>query len=247
MEIKKINLDRKPIETDYIRSKQDFQHVLANYKKGHIPVFKQPLFYGVIGFASLATLITVSLFNFNSPENDKITTSKTDLIENAPIKKISKDSKQVAMAKVIMASSTVEKSGPENKKSTIRSNNPIPESDNQVISEDVVIERKSKPSTSNIPHISGISDGSITISDFCSEKGILLRSEKEVVSFRLQYVSGGSDKMIVVSGNKIPDSVCAEMSKSSMEQLVFITDIEVRDEQGRVSVPSMNLWVSNKG
>ena len=70
MEIKKVNLDRKPITSEYIQSKQDFQHVVNAFSKTKIPVWKQPLFYGAIGVASLATVVTSTVIHFNNTEID---------------------------------------------------------------------------------------------------------------------------------------------------------------------------------
>lgn len=241
MEIKKINVDRKPLETEYIQSKQDFQQVLANYKKSHIPVFKQPLFYGVIGFASLTALIAFSVFNLNPEKNDKIITSKsTVVVEN---KTISPEAEKASLVpkEVVVKSATIAVNQQVQKTESLETEPYV-----QPIAENH-IEKKVISTPSNFPHISGISEGDITVTQLCDQDGILLRNGKEVVSFKFQYVSGGSDKIVAVTGNKIPASVCSEMSKSSVEQLVFITDIEAKDANGMVKVPSMNLWISNKG
>lgn len=246
MEIKKINVDRKPLGTEYIQSKQDFQHVLANYKKAHIPVFKQPLFYGVIGFATIAALISVSIINFNSSKNEEIITSKIN-------KEISKPTEHVKVAilksNITLPEGSFKVTAPVSKNETQRA----------VEKSSIVIEtpaekeiqlkseKKVSPTPSNFPHISGISEGDISFSELCNGDGIQLRNGSEIVGFKFQYVSGGSDKIISVSGNKVPAAVCSEMTKSGIEQLVFITDIEAMSGKGIVHVPNMNLWVSNKG
>lgn len=246
MEIKKINVDRKPLETEYIQSKQDFQHVLANYKKAHIPVFKQPLFYGVIGFASLATLITVSVFNINPEQNDKIITSKNETKVSTTEKPgpIQKSDLKLFVKPATLQIAKIDR--PEQTKAKVESD--IPQETKSVQTQIVAQpEKKVSPTPSNFPHISGISEGAISISQLCNSEGILMRNGLDVVAFKFQYISGGTDKQIAVSGNKIPSTVCAEMTKSNLEQLVFITDIEANSANGKVNVPSMNLWVSNKG
>jgi hypothetical protein len=246
MEIKKINVDRKPLETEYIQSRQDFQHVLANYKKAHIPVFKQPLFYGVIGFASLAALITVSAFNINPEKNDKITTSKSETIVSNTVKPspIFESELKPSVKPATLQIAKIEKTGSDQEKAEVIS--PV-NSKTLLTTTESKTEKNASSLPSNFPHISGISEGAISISQLCGNDGVQMRNDLEVVSFRFQYISGGTDKIVSVAGNKIPPTICAEMTKSNLEHLVFITDIEVEGTNVLVKVPNMNLWVSNKG
>ncbi|MFN5910858.1 MAG: hypothetical protein ACK45H_05950, partial [Bacteroidota bacterium] len=68
MEIKKVNLDRQQVGSDYIRSRQDFEYILKAHRSSTNPVWKQPLFYGVVGFATIASAFFVSLFELNELE-----------------------------------------------------------------------------------------------------------------------------------------------------------------------------------
>ena len=76
MKTRKINLDRAPISSDKIKSKQDFEHVLTNYNSIKPSFWTKPWFYGPVGLASLA--IVFSLFinsaNSNPNENEKKST-----------------------------------------------------------------------------------------------------------------------------------------------------------------------------
>lgn len=246
MEIKKINVDRKPLETEYIQSKQDFQHVLANYKKAHIPVFKQPLFYGVIGFASLAALMTVSVFNINPEENEKIITSKTTNPQSSF--KNEGYNQETTFGETEDANSLeVAKINFSEQKLVEKENSVKLETQNIEATVEVRSEKKVSSTPSNFPHISGISEGAITVSELCNNLGILMGNGMKIVSFKFQYLGGGTEKLISVSGNKIPSSVCDEMSKSNIDQLIFITDIEAESVKGVVNAPSMNLWISSKG
>jgi hypothetical protein len=73
MKARKINLDRAPISSDKIESKQDFEHVLTNYKLIKPSFWTNPWFYGPVGLASLAIVVSLLMNNVNSnPEaNEK--------------------------------------------------------------------------------------------------------------------------------------------------------------------------------
>ena len=85
MKIKKVNLDRKPLDTAYVQQKQDFQQLMNMYRKVTNPVWKQPLFYGVIGFASVAAVVVSSLIDFNSEpiQNTTTLTEKKETIKSS--------------------------------------------------------------------------------------------------------------------------------------------------------------------
>jgi len=74
----KINVDRPKIKTEDIVSKQDFGKVLNGYNKMKTPIFKNPWFYGVIGVATVAVLLTVN--SKTTEENDTKITS-TEIIQ----------------------------------------------------------------------------------------------------------------------------------------------------------------------
>lgn len=76
----KINLDRKPLNSGYIESKQNFNQVLAGFKQIKPPIWKNPWFYGPIGVASLAILISLSLLNSNSEINENKSTLNTSSV-----------------------------------------------------------------------------------------------------------------------------------------------------------------------
>ncbi|MBI1837024.1 MAG: hypothetical protein HYR91_07135 [Flavobacteriia bacterium] len=68
MKTRKINLDRTPIESEYVQSKQNFDHVLSNYKAIKPTLWKNPWFYGPIGLASIALVVALSIGgNENEP------------------------------------------------------------------------------------------------------------------------------------------------------------------------------------
>lgn len=61
MEIKKVNLDRTKLSSDYIERKQDFKGIVSQAKILKPIEWKSPWFYGAISLSSVAI---ASLINF---------------------------------------------------------------------------------------------------------------------------------------------------------------------------------------
>ncbi len=79
----KINVDRPQIKSEDISSRQNFDKVLDGYQKLKPPIFKNPWFYGAIGVASLAILLTVGAINSKTAtDENKITSSEQQLPED---------------------------------------------------------------------------------------------------------------------------------------------------------------------
>ena len=66
MKNQRILVDRELLSKDYIKSKEDFGHVLSQVKNLKPPVWKTPWFYGPVGLAVAA--ITISAVNLNCIE-----------------------------------------------------------------------------------------------------------------------------------------------------------------------------------
>lgn len=64
-----MNLDRNPITSDQIKSKQNFDHILMKHKASNLPFWKSPWFWGPTGLASVGALLFLSLNSFNHQNN----------------------------------------------------------------------------------------------------------------------------------------------------------------------------------
>ena len=95
----KINVDRPQIKSEDIASRQNFDKVLDGYQKLKPPIYKNPWFYGAIGVASLAILLTIGSLNSKTDTNEnKITSNNQELPEDtkcihAPIENVNVDFK----------------------------------------------------------------------------------------------------------------------------------------------------------
>lgn len=248
MEIKKVNLDRKPISSEYIQSKQDFQHVVNAFSKTKIPVWKQPLFYGAIGVASLATVVTSAVIHFNNTETD----GKTITLSSANNERKSEHTSNVQFAAVQSSHMNKEEKIEKGvKKSTGMSDEKQSESPMSIeldrpISKASLASKKSiedESFSTMLPNISGVYQGDISYDKLCSSNGIEVKNGVEVRSFKIQYATGISDKEVVIRDKKLSEVVCKDLEKSGFNQMVFITEIEAFDGVQKITLPSMNFWV----
>jgi len=75
MSHRKVNLDRPNLNSEQIRSKQNFEQVLSKYHLLKTPVWKSPWFWGPTGLASLGIAIALSISYSNSQNNPDDKTS----------------------------------------------------------------------------------------------------------------------------------------------------------------------------
>ena len=248
MEIKRVNLDRKPISSEYIQSKQDFQHVVNAFSKTKIPVWKQPLFYGAIGVASLAAVVTSTVIHFNNNESDGKKTTLSSTKEN--IKSDIPSSIQFAAAQTISAQKEANQEKRLEKVQTVSTDKNAETTDLKTfirpiskasLSSNESIEDESFSTL--LPNISGVYQGDISYDKLCSSNGIEVKNGVEVRSFKIQYATGNSDKEVVIKDKKLTEVVCKDLEKSGFNQMVFITEIEAFDGFQKITLPSMNFWV----
>ena len=56
MEIKRFNLDRQPLSSEYIASKQNYKAVMANVSTNRHSGVRSPLFFGAVGLSSIGLI-----------------------------------------------------------------------------------------------------------------------------------------------------------------------------------------------
>lgn len=253
MEIKKVNLDREPISSAYIQQKQDFTSVVKMHKRYSDILWKKTFFYGGIGIASIATasMFLLSDFELNNTESNNIQSSINTTAVSGELPKnifttkhsLATNQQTKTFVKEVSPYSNVMK----NKQSTTR-----------IISNEREVEENESPEKSLInevvlsrnvqmPSISGKFNGSITNLELCDPEGIIAGRDVSVKKFKIQYTSGNNNIEIDVVGNKIPESVCEEISAAGFSQMIFITNINADSEKGIIALPSMNFWLEING
>lgn len=249
MKIKKVNLDRKPLDTAYVQQKQDFQQLMNMYRKVTNPVWKQPLFYGVIGFASVAAVVVSSLIDFNSEpiQNTTTLTEKKETIKSSVNTSLNHKAVKLVNPKEssIQDEPRLSVEMVERRKTTELKKNTEPEEMKAAFSEkniDEPVVPVTKPSAL-IPSISGQSHGTLKASQLCALAGIEMGQEIKISSFHILYSVGLREKLVSVKGKNIPAEVCKDLELSGYEQMVFITEIQGVKDGEVVGLPSLNFWV----
>ena len=84
----KFNLDREPLESDYIDSKKNFNKVVKGYQASNFPIWKRPWFYDSTGAAAFALILSMTIFNDEEPYDNTSTLATTiqniDDLEDTP-------------------------------------------------------------------------------------------------------------------------------------------------------------------
>ena len=226
--MEKINtiLDRKPINSEYINSKQDFNKVKNGFQKLKPPVFKQTWFYGAVGMAAVAMVfIAVSL---TSADDDKEMIASADVKNETPLEQEPSEKKAVLVADLSDQEEDVPEVEPVLAKSTIEKPAPIAEKpptvERRVVAKPSLIRETPKITQ---PHIAGVFGGAIAFVDFCDPAGIQVNKDIAIVEYTIHYMSCTQDVTFKMRGGKIPPGVCNEL-RNCGEQI----EIDFRNVKG---------------
>ena len=98
---------------------------------------------------------------------------------------------------------------------------------------------KKEKSTSLFANISGYSEGEIGYSLICSEIEANNFSNYEVTEFKISF----GTKDYIVSGNRIPDTICFEIANCCINSMIFFTNIMGvnKDDESLIYLLPLNL------
>lgn len=226
--MEKINtiLDRKPINSEYINSKQDFNKVMNGFQKLKPPVYKQAWFYGAVGLAAVVMVFTgVSV---TSTDDNKKTIASADVKKEVPLEQEPSE-KNVALV-LDLEGKTEEALEVEPVITEPAIVKPV-----SVVEKPPTVERrvsKELPVVAEIPkitqpHISGVFSGAIAFTDFCDPVGIQVNKDVAIVEYTIHYMSCTQDVTFKMRGSKIPQGVCNEL-RNCGEQI----EIDFRNVKG---------------
>lgn len=250
MEKIKTILDRKPLSSDYIRSKQDFAKVMNGAKGLSKPYWKSNWFYGTVGVATVAIIVSaITLTNSETPKKD-------------PAKK-----KVMVAAQQDQSEKTTETASKFNSEVDQTEDN-IPEIEQEetqveIITEPEIEQREveappvqarveepeieEKPKVVEIasPNIAGVTGGPIAFKDFCDPLGIQVGDGILIYRYTIQYRSCARDVTARVSGNKLPYQLCPEIKDCGAPIEVNFSKIEAYDrDNNKVELKDFSLVTS---
>jgi len=226
MEKIKTILDRKPLSSDYIRSKQDFANVVKGAKGLGKPYWQTNWFYGTVGVAAVAILVTAvtlssSEDSIKNPDQKQVMTA---LNKNSEPKEPSVSAKNPAQEKetpIAENDPSEEVPAPENNQRT----QPNEETQNTVSRESEEVdtseartrelpneEEESKEVEIGMPNVAGVTGGPIAFKDFCDPLGIQVDGGVIIHQYTIQYRSCARDITMRIRGNQVPQVVCNEIS-----------------------------------
>jgi len=233
MEKIKTVLDRQPLSSEYIGSKQDFGKVMKGVNGIGTPIWKSTWFYGTVGVAAVAIIVAaVTLTDSNTPKDQaslEVTTA-TSMLEKdqkdrqeAAHKTITVQKETAPQPKEVVATSTPAPVKPKVKE-PVEAKQPTPQA--KVVAAKVVPEEVAPELT--MPNISGVSTGSIAFKEFCNPLGIQVGNGILIHNYTIRYRSCARDVTARVKGNRIPKEVCEEIRDCGNNIEIFFTNIEGR-------------------
>lgn len=250
-------LDREKLSSNYINSKQDFGKVLSGHQKIKPPLWKKPVFFGTIGIASVALVLSVVNISSLPSSTDEISPNQNEILaanfskplhSNSEMNRNNSNTELVAVVSEEKTEEIVVATRVETEKSTEKETEIITviEDDTPLVvevspSEEVeTLKRKSI----SFPSISGVFNGDISVSDLCSKKGIeCVDNSYGVTSYSIEYFNGRETVIADVRGYKIPASVCETINSNSAYNQIFITNIkaEHRATGRKITLNSLSL------
>lgn len=247
MEKIKTILDRKPLSSDYISSKQDFGKVLKGVQHLKPPVWKSAWFYGTVGVAAIAVVVTAVSLSGGDSKNTRDELATTQVQETISTKKQTTKPKTntalLAQNDQLPQENTVQNPSTPEPVHTEISETQIERTENTpvVVEEETTEEARTVKNT--MPHIAGVFNGAIPFDDFCDPNGIQVNNDIEILSYTIQYYSCTRDVTANIRGSKIPETVCQEIGDCGQRIMVYMTNIKGRDvHTGEIHIyPHLNL------
>lgn len=255
----KINVGRKKLSSEYIRSKQNFDSVLSGVKISQPSFWKSVWFYGTIGMAGVATVVGYKFYNSENHLNETIITqdliNPQDVVLNSDYLKETSMTYQVSQTAAVPTPQIqkIQSVVDEKEKQPAMTPHVTKTTSNEVwcdkkteefLLEEIpepVITKAKKPIRNSMPSISGVYNGDISWEVF--KDGVVFVGEDiSVKQFSIQYTTRLGDKITSVKGDRIPAEVALELEKLGLNQTVFITNVVAGDERGSmVRFVSMDL------
>lgn len=252
-------LDREKLSSDYIHSKQNFGKVIAGYQKLKPPVWKKNIFYGTIGVAAIALVVSVvNLSSSSSSINDdqKLTNNIEIASVSSNSNKLPEDISEKELVLAVLDNNSTNDVVIEEKSLAsipkVEKNTSVNSTIETVEEESIIEEKKYAINAprykhiNNLPNLSGVFTGEISVFEFCSSKGIECNNnDYAVVSYVIQYYSGGGrdSEDMDVKGNQIPASICEKLFLNNIDNTINFTNIKAEHRvSGQViSLSSMSL------
>ncbi len=247
-------LDREPVNSDFIQSKQDFDEVLDGVRAARTPLWKSSWFFGVVGTACI--VMTISVVSIDSTS---LSTAPPVKAENKTDNTIQKSKSTVfavnqndteeneeSAEALIETSETpinVQNSSSTENSPNTQENRVETENEFQSAVENTVAGTRINYYGGMFPKIGGVYTGSIKMSKLCSGVQIETDPDYAVVSFKVGYYDGAKEVEKDVRGSYFPAEICQTLGQSKTPEMITLTKIkaEHRVTGKTVFLNSMNI------
>ena len=231
MEKIKTILDRKPISSEYINSKQDFGTVLNRVENLKTPIWKSTWFYGTVGVATVAIIVAaVTLTGGNEVEQKKnsgepqVVASQMDHDEsesNTPKHQVHQPNTDKDNVEVEVKDDKPVEFEKQNSKSKQREAETYPKKEKTEVKVESV--------EYGMPNIAGVSSGAVSINSICRSTGLNVDGGVLIYGYTIQYRSCARDVVAKIRGNLIPPSICSEIRDCGSNIEISFLNIDGRD------------------
>ncbi len=265
MEKRKTIVDREPLSSEYIKGKENFDHVLKSHLATKTPLWKSGWFYGPVGLAVIAVAISIIKFNSSKESNDNTATLKTTLVQQASAigdvpfnKKTRLAVNQEAKPKNELNETASEQSEGrieerETHDAEVWKSVEVIEDETRLMNV-VEVEEAVDESTKTvdeaaeytgvgIPEIGGVQLGKIDVSKLEANPVLeCSRPDWKITGFSIQYDDGIGIVVDQVQGDRIPNYVMNKLKRFNLNSRVDFTHIQAIDPSGaRKSLQSMTI------
>ncbi len=263
MEKRRTTLDREPLSSEYIKDRQDFSSVLKGFKASQIPLWKSTWFYGSVGLAAVAAVLSITNLLHNTKKHDlkstplQVATYNVD--QDSPPASDENNAVLERSQETDPSVHAIKESDPPDVPEKEVSRTVAPESkaedhvDQLVVAEDrpdEPVHRVSEPVNpepvypkKTMATLVGVVDGPVFVGSLCASDGIECNDGSTVLSYTIQYNNGmGEDAIETIRGRQISSYMCDKIRRYNVNQEILITRIIVETPDGsRKMVPSIRI------
>lgn len=244
----KFVLDREPITSEQIKSRQDFDKIKLAYQPTTTAFYKTSWFYGAIGASAIAIPVSlVSLTGSNitdsviqEPERAQVVSDI--IVPNVSTMSFADTEKTESVAQIDRRQTSVRQAVTNQEVSTNSTPIVAEEAIVDVEETEEIVPPVSNKTKTMLPHFGVYYTGEIPV-NVLMKQVLLTNDELAVISFNIRYFDQYGETEKKVKGAKIPLSIIEDIKKYNIGQMVFITDVmaEHRSTGNQYPLSSMNF------
>jgi hypothetical protein len=247
-------VDREPLGSDYIASRQNFDQVVHQASQLSVPTWKSAWFYGPIGMAVIAVTVSVVTIDPASAETH-VAHSIPDAAELQ-----SPETDKVVIAQHANEDDKSNTQTPESESETVPAaqvNTPVRRAETPAVvptpepvaqvetpSVEAAPSTNSSNSRGNYVHIGPHYLGEIPVDAL--NQPLECNDEIRIIAFNVHFNTLNGTETAPIIGNKIPAKIIEAIKQHNIGYMITFTDIKGKNAEGKVvSLLPMNFIATN--